>query len=264
MEKPKIMSSFARTFTLVGVLLLSSTVASETPVFAQPTKEEDEKAREMYEEAESHYAAGEYEEAAELFLKAYKLTKYPELLFDLGNCFERMGDYEQAAKYLRRYLKSDEAEDIVSVRRRIKRLEMALKRQDLQDQQAQPNVDKEVTVVPKKKEESGTPKYYWWYGGAGLALASGVGFSLAARSAGSTAEDHCVNGLCSTRGKKYVDRERNFALVADISYGLALVAGTVGLYYQFGNRELETNEPRTVMQPILIPGGIGLGISSEL
>ena len=88
----------------------------------------DRQARQLYLDGDALYAAGRYEEAAENFRRAYELSQRPELLFNLGNALERLGQHGRAAEYLRRYLASPKARDAASVRERVRRLEERARR----------------------------------------------------------------------------------------------------------------------------------------
>jgi tetratricopeptide (TPR) repeat protein len=76
------------------------------PVFAQkkPTKEETEKAANLFRAAEAFFAAEEYERALDTYSEAFRITQYPDLLFNMAQCNRFLKNYEQAAIEYKAYL----------------------------------------------------------------------------------------------------------------------------------------------------------------
>jgi tetratricopeptide (TPR) repeat protein len=72
-------------------------------------KEEDpkDKAKRLYEEAEGYYNVREYEKALSLFKEAYLLTKEPELILNMGQCYRKLGRYEEAKDTFKTFLRED-------------------------------------------------------------------------------------------------------------------------------------------------------------
>lgn len=63
------------------------------------------RAAELTNEAQAHYDAGRYDEAAESYRQAYAVVPAPELLFNLGQCQRLMGRPQRAVKYFEAYLR---------------------------------------------------------------------------------------------------------------------------------------------------------------
>ena len=116
---------------LLALLALAAPIliaSMATPALADPKGDDaEQRAQKLYEVGDDHYAAGRYEEAVVHFQQAYELSPQPALLFNMANAYERMGEYEKAAEHLRRYLESPKAQDVASVRERIRRLELSAK-----------------------------------------------------------------------------------------------------------------------------------------
>ncbi len=101
----------------LAALLLSA------PAFADATAE----AREHFKRAQTHYALGEFEEAAREFRETYRLREEPALLFNIGQAYRQMRQWQQAYFYYRQYLSKQpdapnraETESLVAqMRRRI-------------------------------------------------------------------------------------------------------------------------------------------------
>jgi tetratricopeptide (TPR) repeat protein len=85
------------------VRVLSSVVAAlllSAPAFADSTGE----AREHFKKAQTHYALGEFEDAAREFRETYRLREEPALLFNIGQAYRQMQKWQQAYFYYRQYL----------------------------------------------------------------------------------------------------------------------------------------------------------------
>jgi tetratricopeptide (TPR) repeat protein len=241
----------------------------------RPVKEEDARARELFLEGEAHYAAGRYELAAERYLAAYELSQRPELLFNLGNAFERMGEYEKAADYLRRYAESPRARDVVSVRERVRRLEAAAAEEKRRTAQAQedaparvePPVDQAPAPQPAARDD-GNPAY-WWLIGSGAAAVSTVVFGLLANNAGNNAAADCTETstgrpLCRDTASSALTQETVFALGADVSAIATVVTAGVGIYLLLqGDDEKESSATATRVEPALVPSGFGVSFSGR-
>lgn len=84
-----------RVLTAIALSLLLS-----APALADATTE----AREHFHKAQTHYALGEFEEAAHEFREAYRLREEPALLFNMGQAHRQMRQWQQAYFYYRQYL----------------------------------------------------------------------------------------------------------------------------------------------------------------
>lgn len=100
-------------------------------VFAQtqePSYEDKESARIHFEAAKKLYKGEKYSEALELFMKAYARYPRPEILYNIGRCYDKLGDYENAIKYYDQYIKlKPDAEDRQEVEELIKNLKEAIR-----------------------------------------------------------------------------------------------------------------------------------------
>lgn len=239
---------------------------------ADDASDRDKQARELYYAGDNHYAAGRYEEALRNFERAYELSKRPQLLYNIANAYERMGEYEKAAAYLRRYLDSPEADDVSSVRERIKRLEMnaAARQRDggdpagapITEQTTPPTFVVDGEVEPGGRAGSRRPAYLV-FAGSGALFVTSVLFGLASQNAGSDAERLCNDdGLCPTSSDDALRREKRFAIVADVTAGVGLAAIGVGVYLLV--RERRPEPARTVeLSPTVSGDGVGLAVTGQ-
>ncbi|HTO97179.1 MAG TPA: hypothetical protein VMK66_09085 [Myxococcales bacterium] len=70
------------------------------PALADATAE----AREHFRKAQTHYALGEFEDAAREFADAYRLREEPAILFNIGQSYRQMRKWQQAWFYYNQYL----------------------------------------------------------------------------------------------------------------------------------------------------------------
>jgi tetratricopeptide (TPR) repeat protein len=269
-----------RWISAVAIVLTLALGLAAPPASAQPQPQqqpppgEDERARELFLEGEAHYAAGRYEEAAERYLQAYELSQRPELLFNLGNAYERLGDYAKAAQYLSQYVASPRARDVVSVRERIRRLEAAAAEQQrrAQEQEQQPppqepEVDSAITATPPPgpadRESSG--RATWWLIASGASAAGAVGMGLLALNAGNNADRRCADAgrpVCLDTASSALTQETVFAISADVLAVATVVTAGVGIYLLF--QDDGQDDDRTArLAPTLGPDGLGVSLSGR-
>ena len=107
-----------RALALICVLLGSGVALADAP--------EIEIARGHFRRGTDYYAAGRYPEAAAEFEEARKALPLPELDFDLGRCYEKLGDVDAAREAYARYLaQAGPSTNRDDVERRVRILELA-------------------------------------------------------------------------------------------------------------------------------------------
>jgi tetratricopeptide (TPR) repeat protein len=135
----------------IPALILSSAIAAATALTWQsPARAQDESslAMEIFEAGSAYYKQGDYDKALEQFEEAYRLDPLPELLYNIGQCHERLQDYTDAIDAYSRYLEQDPAaQDRQAVEQKIKNLQQKLEMTgivlDVSEQGAQVLVDGE-------------------------------------------------------------------------------------------------------------------------
>lgn len=86
----------------------------------QPSSGDLERARALFEQGSEAYSDGRYEAAAEAFQASYAIAGAPELLYNIGQSYERAGLLPQALEALQRYLAAaPNAADAPAVRERV-------------------------------------------------------------------------------------------------------------------------------------------------
>jgi tetratricopeptide (TPR) repeat protein len=234
---------------------------------------EQKEAGRLFDIADSHYAAGRYEEAAEYFERGYAIAPHPEFLYSLGNTYERMGEYGKAADYLKRYLESPEAQDVVSVKERVRRLEAAAEKQLAAETLSGAGGEPAPPAVSGPEPAEGAAEVppsrrpYYWFAGAGLGVTGAVVFGLISRSAGSAAGTDCADGgFCDRAAEDALARERRFAVLSDVSLVIGLAAAGVGAYEWIRDRRSRRaarSSARIELAPMFAPGTVGLAAGAR-
>src|SRR5580700_2812329 len=81
---------------LASVPVSRSALAAETPL---------EEARALTSKATVEYNVGRFQQALELYTKAYERLPKPALLFNIGQCHRLLGHYEQALFFYHGFLR---------------------------------------------------------------------------------------------------------------------------------------------------------------
>jgi tetratricopeptide (TPR) repeat protein len=79
-------------------------LAASSPAGAAPN---DRPGRALFERAESKFNVGRFDEALVDYQAAYEIEPLPAFLFNIGQCYRNMGDYERAQFFFRRYTALD-------------------------------------------------------------------------------------------------------------------------------------------------------------
>lgn len=177
-----------------------------------------------FQKAEQSFEKGYYRDAIREFEAAYRLAPHPDLLFDLGQCHERLGDVVEAIERYRAYLKAvPEAKDADLVSVAIAELEGRLPAQG--PRLAAPS-DAPLAVAVTV---SAPPRRVWTWvlaGFAGAGLATGVGLGVSAQAS----RDEMVREQHGTlEVQRLHDAALGQATGANISYGVAGVAAVTAI-----------------------------------
>lgn len=106
----------------------------------------------IFEAGRAYYEQGNYEKALEQFEEAYRLDPQPEILYNIGQCHERLGQFEGAIEAYQAYIdESPGAEDLQAVTEKIKMLDEKLRATGLKLEVSEPDavvfVDGEQVAV---------------------------------------------------------------------------------------------------------------------
>ena len=124
-ETTEVAGADYRRLTIVAALVLLSWAAVARPAEAQeeaPPSPEIAEARQHYAQGEALFEAENYEGALAELQRAYELLEgHPSrigILYNIGQCYERLFRYDRALDYYRRYVESagEDSEDVAEVR----------------------------------------------------------------------------------------------------------------------------------------------------
>lgn len=242
------------------------------------------KVQQLAKDAQKLYDQNKYKEAAETLEKAYQLEPSPVLLYNSARAWDQAGELQKALDSYRTYvgLEGTDPKLVEKANRAMDRLrtlvakdaadqklrESERQRLEAEAQAAKTRADQEAEKGRKQKAEFDEKESArqaqaakgvstrWILtaattGAAVVALGFGIGFGLAANGSRSA-----FNTAASVVDKRRLEQEtRGRALVADISFGIALAAAiaTVVVFPKnFGH-----DEPAKTVQVSFAPGPSG-------
>ena len=250
-------------FSFAGVLHAETASGSaekpSTSATEKPSSSADKEARKLFFQGDRLYEEGKYEEAVAAFEKAYELSHRPELLFNLANAYERLGQYEEALRSLRDFEPSAPEADRPKIAERIKTLEARAeeRRQRESEKAAAPATAAATAPSPPAEPESKPPILaYALMGGGVVALGVGTVFGVMALGTKSDAENQCArNGVCPASAQKSIDDAKSQALIADIAFAVGAVAAGTGLVLYLTRDTSPTKEHAASLRAAPRPGG---------
>jgi tetratricopeptide (TPR) repeat protein len=152
----------------VAVAVPSRTVQADDPATRA--------ARRHFERGEKLFALGRFDDALEEYQTAFDAKPLPGFLYNIGQCYRNLGDYDQAIFSFKKYLKLEpDAPNREAVERLI---------EDLEDKKAHGDSQR---FVRKKKPEPEKPVYkkWWFWTGIGVAAVGGTAAIYATQSGSS-------------------------------------------------------------------------------
>jgi tetratricopeptide (TPR) repeat protein len=151
-----------RLFLLVVVCL--AVAAPARTAFANDPAERA--ARRHFERGEKLFALGRFDEALEEYQTAFDAKPLPGFLYNIGQCYRNLGDYDQAIFSFKKYLKLEpEAENRESVERLI---------EDLEEQQARGEGEKFFKKKPPEEKPVYKKWWFWTITAAAVGVAGGI------------------------------------------------------------------------------------------
>lgn len=208
-------------------------------------------ARAAFQRGDQLYLEGDYSGAVRAFEEAYALSGRIEMLFNLANAHERLGNYAEATVALRGYIPHSPESQREALEKRLKRFEALVAQKQAAALEAEAAakefpVDRAIGIG------------LLTLGGAGII--TGTAFAISAAGARSDLEDICVEGtqgrLCPAEAESLLNRDKTYSLVADLSFiaGAALTASGLYLVIRSGKDD-EGGEIRASAAP----GGLLIG-----
>jgi tetratricopeptide (TPR) repeat protein len=172
---------------LAGVLVSSSARAEDPapaeglPAARATATSGDQRVVQLNEQGSALYAAGDYRRAVELFIQAYAVDQDPNLLFNIGSCYEGLGDVEAALEKYRAFLEAPNADPDGRPRaeRAIERLTKPAAAPAPEERPVEPATPTFVSAPPPvQASEAGPPSWAGWVGLGGGAILGAAGATL--------------------------------------------------------------------------------------
>ncbi|HEY8379681.1 MAG TPA: tetratricopeptide repeat protein, partial [Nannocystis sp.] len=228
------------------------------------------------------FKEGSYEAAILAFQESYELSKLPEILYNIGNSYEKLGDFANARKYLDQYRAFAPEKERELLGRRIQNLDQRLREQEeraraererqaqLEKQQAEqqttpapPPTDAQPKPQPKKDRVFG-PAAGVLTGVAVVGLGLGIGFGVSAQSKRNEALEHCADAgstkVCNVDAREAIDAQGSRAIGADISFAIAGAAAIAVIALVAVKASKKKNEQQASLLPYAGPRGAGLSL----
>jgi len=236
--------------------------------------EKTERARAHVKSAIAYYDEGKYEDSAREMNAAYQIKPLADLQYNLAQCYERMGRYEDAAKAYETYLagKAD-APDRRQVTQRIDNLRERAKAQASGQTVAPPPTEKVVlktivvykTAPPPPGRAARWAAYGLWVLGA-ASVATGIAYAVLSSQAASdvTHGGDPLNAMPFDGALRATQESgKTYPIISGVSFGVGglAVAGGIALYLI--GRKIDREVPKLTLAPSLSPTGGGLFASGR-
>jgi hypothetical protein len=257
-------SNFLKAFALVLALTFVPALVGSNAVYAQSGegKTRARQVEELASEGAKAYRDKRYRDAIEFFEKAYEIQPVPNLLYNIGRCYEKLEEYEKAIEY---YEEFAVAPEVGSEARReaLKRSESLreiadIKKSDSSGGQQADGGQQGGRGGEKGSESESTSNVplIVTVSGAGLIAAGGVFGVLASSSA-----NEIDTGADFQTRQDAQSRARTQALVADSLFVVGAVTAGIGVYLLLskggGDSETQTN---ALVMPYAHDSGAGVGV----
>jgi tetratricopeptide (TPR) repeat protein len=247
---------------VAGTLLWTSALAATpeaAPEALQATVLETEKldqktldaAEAAFFEGLVHYRAARYEQAAQSFQKAWSLARHRDMLFNVAQSREKLGDIKGAVEWYRTYLETRPTDE-TAVIHRIRQLGEEPNRVGTAPA---PRVD-EVRV---ERVEAGAGPWPWVAAGvAVVAAAGGTVVGLGALDEASSARSATLRA----DAQKHKDAAESGALTADLLFGVSAVSAAAAVYLWW-RADAATTGTEAALEVGAAPSGGWLGVTGR-
>ncbi len=159
---------------IVRFVLLLSLVLAVRPALADDPA--TRAARRHFDRGEKLFALGKFDDALDEYQKAFDAKPIPDFLFNIGQCYRNLGDYDSAIFSYRKYLTAaPDAANRAQVEQLITELEARKDRNDTHRLGLQPPRRAEPPPPPVAAAPADHPFYtrWWFWTGIGVVAAGG-------------------------------------------------------------------------------------------
>lgn len=211
---------------------LGALLHSALPRVAHAAPAESDRAQILFEQSETAYREGRFDEAISLLKEAYRLTPDPVVFYNLARAYEGKGDLEQAASSYERYLaEGKDIPDRGALEKKIETLKKLAAERKAAETAKRPAEDRKPALPPKDAKapvKASHPSPVPWViaglGGAGTiagAIVAGLAFAKNEDADAATSQKDTADLRASAE---------DMALAGNITMGVGgaiLLAGTI-------------------------------------
>jgi tetratricopeptide (TPR) repeat protein len=210
----------------VMAVISAAILAYAAPAVAQNATQADEEAAKAHFLAGSaYYEQANYADAVKEFVEAHRLSKRPDLLYNISVCYERLGRWDEAIDALRQYLtERPSAPDRAVIESRIQNFEQRRDQERAQREAAAtpPPIQAPPPVVPPAPRRHVAS---WIVGGIGAGLlVAALGTGVTAHVTYDDLKTKCGGFVCDGRDQTLRD-EQSFGRTLTISTDVLLGVG---------------------------------------
>jgi tetratricopeptide (TPR) repeat protein len=166
---------------ILRILALLALLLAVTPRVAHADDPATRASKRHFERGEKLFALGKFDDALDEYQKAFDAKPIPDFLFNIGQCYRNLGDYQQAIFSFKKYLKLEpDAPDKEQVEKLIDTLEEKQERGEGAKLVRKP--DEPPPPPPATASAPFYKKWWFWTGVAVVGAGAGVGVYEATRS----------------------------------------------------------------------------------
>jgi tetratricopeptide (TPR) repeat protein len=214
---------------LLVAVLSAAILAYATPSAAQVPQADEDAAKAHFLSGSAYYEQANYNDAVREFIEAHRLSKRPDLLYNISVCYERLGRWDDAIAALQQYLtERPEAPDRQVIETRIANYKQ---RRDQEQRARMAQIPPPVTA-PAPVVTPTQPRRHvasWIVGGIGAGLlVAGLGTGVTAHLAYNDLIMKCGGFVCNGSDQS-LRNEVSFGRALTISTDVLLAVGGAGL-----------------------------------
>lgn len=255
---------------VVTLLLFGATSAVAQEEEAEPSSAMEDRARAYFMLGRSHYDAGEYAEAVEQFEAAYEIAPRVELLYNLYQSHQRLGQLEPAIDYLERYLEEGEIDDserpllearLANHREALAEERAAAAAEEERRRQEEAERQAELEAARQEAANASSPLRTAGWVVLGVGLAGAAAFALfGALALGEDADlaERCGRDAGSFCEEDDLDTLKLLTRTADLGGAVGIAGIATGVVLLLVGRPDEEPEESARLEPVSLPGGAGL------
>jgi tetratricopeptide (TPR) repeat protein len=211
---------------------------------ASPTEADSVRAKELFDNGRELYLDASYESAISAFKEAYSLLGDPILLYNIGQSYDRLDEFDQAIEYFeyyRAYAPASERDALTEKVESLRRRKLKAQSEDTgtsdpdgsaSDDPTRDNaMDNPAKTGPTdtQRQRIYTPLAIALTSVTAVALGVGIGLGVASSNRKNDAEALCMGGVCPVEAQDDLTASRNMAIGADVSFAVtgAAAAGLI-------------------------------------